>query len=266
MNLKGKTVLLTGASGGIGAAIAQALAGQGVRLVITGRNIEKLNKLQQQLNELSDGVVHAFLAADLTLSSDRQKLKQLAKDEAVDVLINSAGVNQLALLEQMDDAEISAIIEMNLTVPMMVCKDFVPLLSSRKESAIVNVGSILGSIGFAGSSGYCAAKFGLRGFTEALRRELADSSVKVVYFAPRATDTDINDTQIVAMNDALGSAVDSPELVADCLIQTLQKTNPHNRYLGWPEVFFVRLNSIFPKLVDGALFKQLSIIRRFAQR
>ncbi|RLA45437.1 MAG: short chain dehydrogenase [Gammaproteobacteria bacterium] len=261
MKLSGKTALLTGATGGTGSAIARALAKEDVRLILIGRNSEKLAQLRQQLG----GSEHLTLATDLTRAEGRRALREMAAEYGIDLLINNAGVNQLALLEQVSDAELATMIETNLAVPMRLCRDLLPLLEARSESAIVNVGSILGSIGYAGSVSYCATKFGLRGFSEALRRELADRSVQVVYFAPRATTTPFNSDKMVAMNEALGTTVDSAEEVAASLLDTLRQQKPHNRYLGWPEKFFVRVNGLLPKLVDKALYKQLSIIRRFAE-
>ncbi len=260
-HLKGKTALLTGATGGIGAAVAEALAAQGVRLLLTGRSGGKLEALKSRL----PGSGHVPIVADLASADGRNSLRQRAEAEGgIDLLINNAGVSKLALLQDMDDASLEQMIATNLTVPMLLCRDLLPLLSSRPGATIVNIGSILGSIGYAGSTAYCGSKFGLRGFTEALRRELADTGIRVIYFAPRATNTPINCERVTALNHALGTAVDAPELVAQSLVRTLGRRGQRNRYLGWPESFFVRLNSLFPRLVDGALGKQLPTIRRFA--
>ncbi len=260
MKLSGKTILLTGATGGIGRSLAMALAEEGVRLILTGRDENGLVQLLKQL----DGSDHQLFVADLIIARDRQKLCLLAKREGVDLLINNAGINQLALLTEIKDDDLLRIIEINLTGPILLCKELVPVLLEREESAIVNVGSILGSIGYPGTTAYCASKFGLRGFSEALRRELADTPLQVIYFAPRATDTNLNSDRMVAMNKALGMAVDSPEKVANSLVATLKRARVGNRYLGWPEKAFVRLNSLFPGLVDRAMLKQLPIIRHFA--
>jgi len=140
-----------------------------------------------------------------------------------------------------------------------------PLLERREQAAIVNMGSTFGSIGFPGFSAYSASKFGLRGYTETLRRELADSAIRVMYLAPRAVKTPINSTAVVEMNKALGNAMDEPEVVAKALIALLQK-DKNCAYLGWPEKVFVRVNSLFPRLVDYALRGKLAIIRDYVQR
>ena len=128
----------------------------------------------------------------------------------------------------------------------------------------VNIGSTFGSIGHPAFVAYSASKFGLRGFSEALRRELNGSTVKIHYLAPRATHTALNDDQVVAMNESLGNAMDDPCLVADELVRLLGEKHDKNRFLGWPEKLFVRINSLLPQLVDRALAKQLKTIRHYA--
>lgn len=261
MELKGKTVLLTGATGGIGQSIAAALSAAGARMVLGGRNEEALAALIDQL----PGEGHVAVAADLADPRGRERLKNVAREQGVDVLINNAGTGQLGALEDASDGQLEHIVALNLLVPMMVCRDMIPLLESRGQAAIVNVGSILGSIGYAGSAAYCGSKFGLRGFTESLRRELANSPIQVFYLAPRATDTTLNSPRAVAMNRELGVAVDAPGKVADALLQQLRSGRPLDRFIGWPEKFFVRLNGLFPRLVDKALRKQLPVIERFSR-
>ncbi|MDY6949446.1 MAG: SDR family NAD(P)-dependent oxidoreductase [Pseudomonadota bacterium] len=133
------------------------------------------------------------------------------------------------------------------------------------QAHIVNIGSVLGTIGFAGNSVYCATKFGLRGFSEALRRELADTGIKVHYFAPRATRTAFNSDLVDDMNDALGNASDEPADVARSIVRALQ-ADRLEYVIGWPEKFFARLNALLPRLVDMALRPKLPTIRKFAMR
>jgi short-subunit dehydrogenase len=260
MQLRGKNVVLTGASGGIGSAIAHALDAAGANLLLNGRDAAALNKLQSQL-----GTRHTVLAVDLCTDTGRQQLARAAAAFEADVLINNAGAGQLSLLEQSSSADLERIIAVNLIAPLLLCQAFVPILRARSAATIVNIGSILGSIGYAGSTAYCASKFGLRGFTESLRRELADTAINVIYFAPRATDTALNSAARQALNRELGSAVDTPEQVAARLLEALARPHSGNRFLGWPEAFFVRLNSLFPALVDKALRAKLPTIQRYAK-
>jgi short-subunit dehydrogenase len=138
-----------------------------------------------------------------------------------------------------------------------------PHLSAQPRAIILNVGSTLGRIALPGFSVYAASKFGLRGFTEALRRELADTRVRVHYVAPRATRTGINTSAVERMNAELGVAMDPPELVARAVCDMLAGGRAE-AVLGWPEKLFARLNGVLPRVVDGALRKQLPVIRRYA--
>ncbi len=265
MQWQQQTCLLTGATGGIGQAIAKALANKGVSLILQGRSESRL----QQLNDSLTGE-HKILVADITTIQGREKICRMAELNAISMLINNAGVGQFSLLEETEETVIVDTLEINLLAPILLIQELLPLLQKADQqqpapSYVINVGSAFGSIGFAGQSIYCASKFGLRGFTEALYRELADTNVHVSYFAPRATATSINSDQAMAMNKALGNSVDSPESVANALIQQLEKG--HARlFVGFPEKLFVKINGAFPHIVDKALFKKLPIIKRFLRR
>lgn len=252
----GKRVLLTGATGGIGRAIAKRLASAGASLLLVARQPEELLLLSQQL----PGSHHCF-SANLTEMSDLRALVAFSQTiGGIDVLINNAGISQFALC---DEQNYAAQIALNLVAPMQLCQLLMPQLQERAAATIVNIGSAFGSIGYPGFSGYCASKFGLRGFTEALKRELSSKTLRVLYFAPRATQTSINSPAVVAMNQQLGNAMDKPDDVALQLMQQLQ-TGQSRRYLGWPEKLFIRLNALLPEVVDRALGSKLAVIRKYA--
>ena len=261
MELRGKTVLLTGASGGIGQAIALQLAAVGARLVLVARNTARLATLQAEL-VAKHPADHQIFSADLTNAQERQDLLAFVRDlQGIDLLINNAGISQFGLVAQQDYA---TQLSTNLLMPMLLTQTLLPELQRKSAAMIVNVGSAFGSIGYPGFTGYSASKFGLRGFTEALKRELSDSAVQVLYFAPRATDTSINSDAVVAMNRELGNQSDSPALVAAALVQQIQQ-NQARRFIGWPEQLFVRVNAVLPGIVDKALAAKLAVIRRYAQ-
>lgn len=261
MELRGKTVLLTGASGGIGQAIALQLAAAGARLVLVARNTARLATLQAEL-VAKHPADHQIFSADLTNAQERQDLLAFVRDlQGIDLLINNAGISQFGLVAQQDYA---TQLSTNLLMPMLLTQTLLPELQRKSSAMIVNVGSAFGSIGYPGFTGYSASKFGLRGFTEALKRELSDSAVQVLYFAPRATDTAINSDAVVAMNRELGNQSDSPALVAAALVQQIQQ-NQARRFIGWPEQLFVRVNAVLPGIVDKALAAKLAVIRRYAQ-
>ena len=253
-----KTALITGASGGIGSATALALARDGYRLLLTGRDQDRLEEVAQRC-----GARAHWIIADLTRAHDREEIVAASGELAVDTVINCAGTNELIAFEQMDDAAIAAMIAANVTAPITLTHALLPQLRARPAAQIVNVGSTFGTIGFPGYVAYSTTKFALRGFSEALRRELADSSIQVKYIAPRATRTALNSSRADALNRDLGNAVDQPETVAAAIAAILER-GPGDYYLGWPEKLFARLNAFMPGLVSRALRPQLGTIRRYA--
>ncbi|MFT5482047.1 MAG: short-subunit dehydrogenase [Halieaceae bacterium] len=260
MDISGKFVVVTGASGGIGAALSRQLDKAGAKLLLVGRNEEKLQEL---LAELS-GEGHRIVRADITTATGRDAVSGACGGE-LDVLINNAGLNGLALLESQAVGDIEALTQINLLAPILLCQRLLPELKLRDSGIILNIGSTFGSIGYPGFAVYSASKFGLRGFTEALRRELADTAIRVLYFAPRTTSTAMNSAKVDAMNAQLGNACDDPKEVAKAAVNML-RFGGSSRFLGWPEKLFVKLNGLFPTLVDNALRKQLPIIKTFAAR
>ncbi|MDB2705098.1 SDR family oxidoreductase [Pseudomonadota bacterium] len=257
--LKNKTILLTGASGGIGSEIAKLLSSHGAKLILVGRSQVNLQTLNDQL-----GGQHYVIEADISTSEGRQTILSSCQqyEDKLDILINNAGIGQFSLFSELSEDEITAIININLTSTMLLSKSLLPLLLTRPQAQIVTIGSILGSIGFPGSTVYCASKFGSRGFTEALRRELLDTNVSVRYFAPRATKTALNNEYVEAMNDELGTHMDNANDVAQQLLLFLNGESA-NKYLGWPEKLFVRINSVLPGVVEKSIYKKLAVIKRY---
>jgi len=260
MNIPECRAVITGASGGIGQALVAALLAEGAQLLLVGRQAETL----QELAQAHAGKVEV-VAADIRQRSGREAVVAAAQRfGGINTLINAAGVNHFGLLEQHDETAIAELIELNVTATLQLTHRLLPLLRQQGRALVVNLGSTFGSIGYPGFTAYCASKFALRGFSEALRRELADTQIKVLYFAPRATQTRMNAANVVAMNNELKVAMDDPNSVALQLLATIRREK-EERYLGWPEQLFVRLNSLLPRLVDQALRKQLPIIQRFAR-
>ncbi|WP_421131770.1 SDR family oxidoreductase [Alteromonas sp. A079] len=257
MAFKKQVCLLTGASGGIGEAIATQLANLGVSLILTGRNVNKLGDIVESLPGQ-----HSVVCADLTQSEDMDRVVALCRDKSVTMLINNAGVTETGSITASSLDETNALLMTNLTVPITLTQRLIPILQRSSEAHVVNVGSTFGSIGFAYHSLYCASKFGLRGFTESLMREYAGTELRFHYFAPRATNTAINSAQAVSMNNALGNAVDDVNEVAAQLVDMLNKKQPR-RFIGFPEKLFVKINGAFPAIVDMALKKQLPTIQRY---
>lgn len=257
MQLSNANVLLTGASGGIGLALCEALCREGAKVLAVARNIQSLEGLQQKyIGQIK------IIRADLLDFQDLNKVIQVASQvEGLNLLINAAGVNCFATLDRQSPEQIHQLVQLNVTAPMSLTAGLIAKLNAVSEAKIVNVGSIYGSLGFAGYTTYCATKFALRGFSEALRRELADSNIQVLYVAPRATQTTMNSQAAQDLMQAMGSKADSPELVAKIIIQSI-KQGKQNTYIGWPERGFVMMNSIMPHLVDQGIRKHLSLIHQ----
>lgn len=261
MKLKCSRALVTGAAGGIGSATASRLAASGVRLLLADLRPAALEELADALRRGGADVM--TIAADVTTASGRQALAAIARTADVDVLINVAGVNPFGLLTQQTPEEIERAITINTVAPILLCRALLPVLADRAQAHIVNVGSTFGSIGFPGFCVYSASKFAVRGFTEALRRELSGSPIRVHYVAPRATRTALVTDTVRAMNEELGIGMDAPDVVAAAIERTLQRSR-RETYLGVAEKLFVAVNALFPRLVDRSLRKQLPVIERHA--
>ncbi|MFC1747457.1 SDR family oxidoreductase [Pseudomonadota bacterium] len=266
MNVKGKRVLVTGATGGIGRHIASELARQDAIVTLVGRNIEALNQLKETLMTTTSAEVHA-ISADISSSSDHQQLLANVRKTmgGVDLLINNAGVVDFHDFSQQDPAMIEQIYQTNLIAPVQLTRELLPDMIQQGHGRIVNIGSTFGSIGFAYFAAYSSSKFALRGFSESLRRELNGTGVGISYIAPRAVKTNANSQAVYEMAKATNMQMDSPEEIASFVMQCIQK-DKDLAYYGWPEKLFVRINALFPKLVDGALRKQNQIMARFAPK
>ncbi|WP_280553554.1 SDR family oxidoreductase [Halomonas sp. 25-S5] len=250
-------ILITGASGGIGQALVDELTAAGARLLITGRRDEALEALVAR----HPGQVTA-MTADLTRAEDRNRLVMASREAGCNMLVNAAGVNRVGLFESCSDEEIEALVTLNLTATLQLTRALLPQLLAAEHGWVVNLGSTFGTIGYPGQVGYCATKFALRGFSQALRRELADTRVRVLHVSPRATRTAMNAPEVEAMNQALGNAMDTPARVASAVRRAIEHGREETQ-LGGPEQLFTRLNSLLPRLVDQALLRQLPVIRRF---
>lgn len=255
MDLNNKLVLLTGASGGIGACLAQSLAKRGARLLLVGRNAAKLEKLQQQLQNSEQ---HALLSADLTCDAGREALNHWLESyrqqgQRISVLINNAGTNQFQFLSQRGKESLQNELNLNLTTPILLSQAALHWL--ERPGIILNVGSAFGSIGYPGYASYCAAKAGLHRFSEALDRELDGSGIRVLYLAPRATKTELNSPAVNELNQKLGNRSDEPQVVANHVIEMLEEEITA-RWIGWPEKLFAKINQWFPSLVSQSIRKQ----------
>lgn len=261
MRLSECRAVLTGASGGIGLQLAEQLCAAGAQVLAVSRHVGELVEVMTRYPERL-----RWQAADLRNGSDRLALLDSARRMGgVNLLVNAAGINQFAMLDQLEETRLDDMVELNITATLQLTRLLLPLLREQHQALVVNVGSTYGSIGYPGYAVYCASKFALRGFSEALRRELADTSVDVLYVAPRATRTSMNSDAAMALNEALKVGMDDPRDVALAVLAAIEGKRSE-LYLGWPEKLFVRINGMLPGIVDRALRKQLPLIRRYSRR
>lgn len=263
MKLVDSRILVTGASGGIGRAVALELAKKGAVLMLAGRRQAKLDALCREV----EGVGGRAYAApfDLAQSGATEALANHAREHLgeVDVLVNCAGTLNFNLFADESAQDLENLWRTNVLAPMLLTRALLPAMIARGCGRIVNVGSIFGSIGFACFASYSASKFAMRGFSEALRRELEGSGVEVTYVAPRYTKTPLNEGAVSRMAAAVKMNTDEPAWVAERIVRAIEQKNK-DRYLGWPEALFVRINAVLPRLVDAALRRQNVQMRAFA--
>lgn len=262
MELKDKCILLTGASGGIGQAIAKALAHKGAKLILVARNEQKLKILQAALPLAKH---HICLGADITTSQGIALITEQANQggeagQGIDMLIHGAGGNQFQRLAGRSAASVEQELQLNLVAPITLTQAALTWLNPPR--IILNIGSAFGSIGYPGYASYCAAKAGLQRFSEALDRELDGSGTRVLYLAPRATQTSMNSQKVQTLNQKLGNKSDPPEIVAHCVVRMLENETTR-QWIGWPEKLFVKINQLFPSLVSASIRKQQAIIKHY---
>jgi len=259
MNLNDKKLLLTGATGGIGQELTARLAAKGVHLLLNCVNRDALETLKNKL-----GNQHQVVAADISTVQGREEICRAAADFGVEGVINLAGILDFRWFEDQSPALIQKLMDVNLTGPMLLCRELLPYLHNHSDAVILNVGSTFGSIGHPGFVAYCASKAGMKHFSESLSRELNDTSVRVQYIAPRATATALNSDKVNAMNQELGNRSDTPGYVAEQIVLLLESESRH-RFLGWPEKLFVKVNGLLPGIVHKALVGKLPVIKRYAK-
>ncbi len=259
MKAREARVVLTGASGGIGRAMSSTLVDCGAAVMLVGRSMPALAALAREFSAPAQAPFDRVgcHAADLCDPAAIDGLRGAAVAWGANVVVHSAGVPSFGRLESLSAADIQRTLGTNLLAPILLTQALLPHLRGLARAQVICVGSALGRIGLPGFSVYSASKFGLRGFAEALRRELADSAVRVQYLGPRSTRTGFNSADVDAYNQATGTAVDSPHTVALALLDLLE-SEAAERFLGFPEKLAVRLNGLAPSLLDGAFDKHRS--------
>ncbi|MEZ0212565.1 MAG: SDR family NAD(P)-dependent oxidoreductase [Xanthobacteraceae bacterium] len=220
MNLEGKRILVTGGSSGIGLAIAHALAAKGAKLVISGRRPERL---AAAAGEFDPG--HALLgsvAADVATSEGRAATLRQAIEAlgGLDILVNNAGGVRAGRLEHTSEAEIRAMIEVDLVAPILLTRAALPALRASGDAMVVNIASGIALVGAPFYSTYAAVKAGLGRFGEALRRELKGEGIHVLTVYPGGTDTPMMSSNRAGAD--LGFSREPASAVADAVVDGIE--------------------------------------------
>ncbi|MDZ7772195.1 MAG: SDR family oxidoreductase [Balneolaceae bacterium] len=215
MTLSNKKILITGGSGGIGKALVSHLSKKGVTdMAVMGRTAQKLDLLEEEF----PSVQFLSIQGDVSNLEDIKKAREQVGNQwgSLDILVNNAGAVSAGLLEEIRDEDIDNQINVNLTGLIWMTKYFLPLLKESQEGALINVSSGLGYLAMPFYSVYAATKAGVKHFSEAMRRELAQYPVHVMTVFPTSTDTSMMESADVDPDD-----MDTPEEVAAATIEGL---------------------------------------------
>ncbi len=236
MHLSKSRIVLSGASGGIGQCVAAALLARGASVTTISRSRSN-----------SAGAQH--VAADLSSPAGIASAVRYLEGQEIDILINLAGVQYFGRAEEQAYDDVGATYAVNLIAPVQLARAALPGMKRRGAGQIVNIGSILGSIGLAYFATYSSSKAGLRIFSEALRRELAGTGIAVTYIAPRAARTGLMTRKLAQYAELTGMAIDEPSRVANRIVDAVVR-HESDVYIGAAERIFVKLNGALPRLVD----------------
>ena len=249
MNVKGRTIAVTGATGGIGRELCSLLVEQGASVLALCRSAAP------------SGTTH--LPCDLSTVEGCDDAAARLTAAAPDALIHLAGLQYAGPAEGQDAASLAALTHVNLHAPMRLSQAVLPLFKA-KGGALVFVSSSFGAIPFPHFAAYSATKAGMQAYAEALRRELPPQLVPVIHIAPRGVDTAMNGVAAREIMKLSGSRMDSPGAVARLILQALRRETPET-FIGFPESLFVRLNALLPRLVDRALAGRTARMKPFAE-
>jgi short-subunit dehydrogenase len=257
-DLRGRRLLITGASSGIGRSLAEHTAAAGARLILAARSEDRLQELAASLASSKTEVV--AVPADVTQPEDRQRLIDTAVQRfgGLDVLINNAGVASFAHFADCTEPILREIMEVNFFAPAELIRLAIPVLTEGQQPAIVNVASMCGRRGMPAWSEYSASKFALCGLTEALRAEMTRYEIDVLLILPGLTASGLRKSLLrntgrmdIKFDDGM-----PPEKVAAGIVKALQK-NRTETVLGGEARWLLRFHRFFPRLLDWLIARRV---------
>jgi short-subunit dehydrogenase len=257
-NLEGRRILITGASSGIGRALAEQLAAAGARLVLAARSEERLQEVAASLKRPARDVL--VVPTDVTRDEDRQHVLEQAVADlgGLDVLINNAGVASWAHFAESSEAILRQVMEVNFFAPAELIRKAIPILVQGEQPAVVNVASMCGRRAMPAWTEYSASKYALCGLTEALRGELARFDIDILLIVPGLTRSGMPEHFLrsegrakIAFDDGM-----PPEKVAAQIVRSLRR-NRTETVIGRDARWILRVNRFFPRLVDYLLARKV---------
>jgi len=216
--LAGRSALVTGASRGIGAKIAEALGAAGARVALVARTRSALEEVARRTG--GDAVVLEADLSDESAAADAAARAHQLFGGAPDILVNNAGIFRIAELESMPPSEFSTMLRLNLFAPFLMLREFLPAMRARGSGHVVTIGSSADKVIFAGNGAYSATKFGMRAIHEVLREETRGSGVRATLVSPSGVDTDIWESiQFLGATEPPDrSVMMDPQVVADAVL------------------------------------------------
>jgi uncharacterized protein len=265
--IAGKVVIITGASAGIGEASARAFGRAGARLVLAARRLDRLQALAAEIQGASTGAQVLALAADVSRQADRQQLIEAARDRfgRVDVLFNNAGFGRLDWLENLDPVkDIEAQLAVNVLGLIQTTRQVLPVMIAQKSGHIINMASMAGLIATPTYSVYAASKFAVRGFSEALRREVTPWGLRVSAVFPGGVATEFGSQAGIQRQTQTTTPAWlrlSADDVANAVVGLVQRPRA-TVILPWFFGLASVANTLMPGLVDWAILHRFTIPER----
>jgi short-subunit dehydrogenase len=245
--LDGARVVVTGAAGGIGSRLAAQLREAGAH--VTG------------VDRIACPACDASLIVDLGDEDSLARLGETLAARQVDILVNVAGVQYFGPLERQAPESLRLAYAVNLIAPAILIRAVLPQMRTRRSGQVVNIGSVLGAISYPHFAAYSSSKAGLRGLSEALRREVAGLGIHVTHVAPRAVRTALNTDAINRFFALAGMRTDDPDRVAVQIARAILDRRK-DVAIGGRERFLIRVNALLPRLVDLGLSAETAKARK----
>ena len=259
---KDKVVIVTGASSGIGAAIAREFARNGSKVVLAARSETRLSDIVREINDTGGNAF--FVKTDVSIEAECRNLieKTIEKYSQIDILVNNAGLSMRAAFLDVDIKVLHQLMNVNFWGTVYCTKYALPYIIERKGS-LIGVSSIAGFHGLPGRTGYSASKFAIHGFLETIRIENLKKGLHVMIMAPGFTSTEIRKHALTAHGQEQGEspkneqALMSPEYVARWVLKGIRKKK-RNKILTWSGRLTALFQRILPDVVDRAYFEVMS--------